>query len=311
MSAPDRNTSCFLSLQMFAVRQDWQAADDQVRRDRQMITRVILATMIISVGVTWFTDQLLQDAAARSFSYEASSLCLYVGVLTWYALRRRPEGIAVAAGVYATMVVIVATVDLLTKVGMTSTAWDAPANRSNPQLNWGMLMLLSLGLVWQVMRRYPAEMHLVGLDLTHPSNKLVLGLVGGVMLGGHFVFSTAFTGALGLRLPPLPYFIWQTGYELGAAALGIECFFQGVALNHLHYERRWGIWEAALLTSALQVLLTLAKASWRVNPITIIGTLFYVFMRSMISAGLYQRTRNLLAPVISNFVFNMMAIVRL
>jgi membrane protease YdiL (CAAX protease family) len=300
-----------LSLQAFTVRQDWQAADDQVRRDRQTITRVILATLIISVGVTWITDQLLQDAAGRSFSYEASSLCLYVGVLTWYALRRRSEGIKVAASIYGAMVIIMAIVDLLTKVGMTSTAWDAPANRSNPQLNWGMLMLLPLGLMWLAMRRYPAEMRLVGLDLTNPGLKLVLGLVGGAMLGGHFVFSTAFTGALGLKLPPLPYLIWQTGYELGVAALGIECFFQGVLLNHLHYERRWGIWEAALLTSALQVLLTMAKASWRVNPIITIGTLFYVFMRSMISAGLYQRTRNLLPPVISNFVFNMMAIVRL
>jgi membrane protease YdiL (CAAX protease family) len=93
--------------------------------------------------------------------------------------------------------------------------------------------------------------------------------------------------------------------------LGIELFFQGVVLNYLHYERRWGIWEAAILTAALQVIPIMVKASWRADPITAVGTLFYVFMRGMISAGLYQRTRNLLPPIISNFIFNMLTVVRL
>jgi len=309
----NQNTDRLLSLQTFGVQHDWHAADARVRRDQQTVALVIIATLIISVGVTWLTDRLLQDAAWRSLSYEASALCLYVGVLIWYALRRRAEGIRVALGVYAAMFVIVAVVDVLTKLGMTSAAWDDISNRGNPRLLWGVLLLLPLGLVWWVMRRYAsrAEMRLVGLDLTRPGRNLVLGLIGGAALGGHFLFGTAFTGALGLRLPPLPYLLWQTGYELGIAALGIELFFQGVVLNYLHYERRWGIWEAALLTAALQVIPIMVKASWRANPIITIGTLFYIFMRGMISAGLYQRTRNLLPPVLSNFVFNMLTVVRL
>ena len=311
MSAPDRNTDHLFSLTSFVVRQDWQAADEQVQRDRRMILLVIAAAMLISIGVTWITDQLLADAAWRSLSYEASSLCLYVGVLVWYALRRRAKAVKIALGVYLAMVALAAATDMLTKLGMTSAQWDSLANRGNPRLMWGALMFLPLGLVGWLIRRYPAEMRLVGLELSNLGPKLALGLIGGAALGGHFLFGTAFTGALGLRLPPLPYFVWQLAYEMGVAALGIELFFQGVVLNYLHYERRWGIWEAAILTAALQVIPIMVKASWRVNPITAVGTLFYVFMRGMISAGLYQRTRNLLPPIISNFIFNMLTVVRL
>jgi hypothetical protein len=311
VSAVNQDRNSPLSLQSFTVRQDWQSADAQVRRDQRNVLLVIIATMLISTLVTYITDQFLTDAAWRSLSYEASSLCLYSAVLVWYALRRRTGGAWVALGVYLALIAIALLTDVLTKSGMTTEAWTNPANRSNPQLLWGALMLLPPGVVWLAMRRYPAEMRLVGLDLTRPLPMLAIGLIGGAVLGGHFVFGTAFTGAFGLQFPPLPYFVWQLGYELGVAALGIELFFQGVVLNHLHYERKWGIWEAALFTSFLQVIPIMVKASWRVNPIITVGTLFYVFMRGMISAGLFQRTRNLLPPVISDFVFNMMTVVRL
>ena len=310
MSAQDQNADRLFSLTSFVVRQDWQAADEQVQRDRRTVLLVIVAAMLVSVGVTWVTDQLLADAAWRSLSYEASTLCLYVGVLVWYALRRRLHAVKLSLGVYLALVALAAATDVLTKLGLTSAQWDSPANRDNPRLMWGALMFLPLGLVGWLIHRYPAEMRLVGLELSDLGRKLALGLIGGAALGGHFLFGTAFTGALGLQMPPLPYLTWQLAYELGVAALGIELFFQGVVLNYLHYERRWGIWEAAILTSALQVIPILVKASWRAAPIITIGTLFYVFMRGMISAGLYQRTRSLLPPIISNFIFNMLTVVR-
>src|SRR5512137_1610038 len=101
--------------------------------------------MLVSVGVTWVTDQLLADAAWRSLSYEASTLCLYAGVLVWYALRRRAHAVKLALGVYLVLVALAAAADVLTKLGMTSAQWDSLANRDNPRLMWGALMFLPLG----------------------------------------------------------------------------------------------------------------------------------------------------------------------
>ena len=331
-----------MSTLLYVVREDWSEQAAQIERDQR---RVVLAVMLVAAAIgpgVFLVDRLAATVAWRSFLAEALSLCLYAAVAVWYGLR--PSGnrqVAatkpslswqVALGIYAGGLVIMGTVDFITKRGLSNLLVDSP-RADDPILFTGALMLGFILLFVWVVRRYPTRMQRMRLGLApghaaRPglsggpavgtrSNRstwswsagIGAGLLVGALIGSHFWLTTRSAG-MALNVKPWPYMAWQLFYEIGPQSLPEELFMRGVVFNELYFERGKNFWVAALAACSLELLSLLAKQDYSGDLLIVVGVVFYTVVSSVASAWLFRWSRSVVPGYISNVVFGVVSMFR-
>lgn len=296
-----------MSVQAFRVREEWLQITRRMHRERVFTGIAILAVVVVSTGAVAVFDRLPLSVAWSSFTVEAVSLCLYGAVAIGYALRHRAERWAVTAGVYGAGLVLMAMTDRLTKSGLSVALVDTPRVQ-HAVLCIGVIMFLYWGVLIWVMRRFPDEMQTIGLPGARWAAWAAIGLIAGLMLGGHLLFTAATAAGITLALKPWPYTLWSLCYEAGIQSISEELFFRGVAFDYLHRIAGRDFWLSAIVTSLLNVMVILVKSGWRANVLLSMGTLFYAFAMGMISAALFNRSRSIVPGFANNVAFSMVTI---
>ena len=294
-------------MQTIFVRSNWQATHALILRRRTQARWVILGwllTMLLLVGLIQRTVTRLVWQATLT---DGITWGIATGVMVWYALRYRPERKRVAIVCGLCVVGIFLLVNIVPKWNLT--AWPPEGRMDAPILYWGVWHLLFWGVLYWLLRHYPHEMRAIGLHFDNLRWDIVMGLLGGSVLAGHFLFSVPFTGAGKLNLFPLPYIVWQTCFD-AVAALCTELFFRAVIFHHLQSEWQWSHWKAALASAAAVTALFLVKTRWTVDLITILGVVFYSLMLSLINSALYRWTHSLLPGYVAAMVFHITAMLR-
>ncbi|MDH7474532.1 MAG: CPBP family glutamic-type intramembrane protease [Anaerolineae bacterium] len=292
-----------MSVQAFHVSEDWSQISSQMRRERLYAGLVILVVVIFSTALVAVFDRLALSVAWSSFLVEAVSLCLYGAVAIGYALRPHARMRIIAAGVYGAGLVLMAVTNWLTKSNLRVRLVDSP-RAQNPVLYAGIIMLLYWVVLIGLTRRFPAEMRKIGLTGVRWAAWSVVGALTGLILGGHLLF-TATTAGLVLTFKPWPYTLWSLGYEAGIQSITEELFFRGVVFNYLYRVEERNFWLSAIVTSFLNVTALIVKAGWSSNLLLSLGTLFYAFAMSMISAALFSRSRSIVPAFANNVAFSM------
>jgi hypothetical protein len=274
------------------------------RRDR---TRwVLLGWTLAFLVCVWIAQHLVTRLVFQAMLTDGLSWGIATGVFVWYILRYRPERYRVAWSYGLAVLALFILINSIPKWNLT--VWP-PEAMDAPVLFWGLWHWLYLGMIGWLMVRYPQETRALGLHFDHWRRDIGVGLLGGGVLAGHYLFVVAFSGATRLRLLPLPYLVWEVSFE-AFVALAIELFYRATLYRYLESERRWDFWAAASLSSLALLALYLVKARWTSDILTLVGVLFYVIMLSTIDAALYRWTRCLLPGYIAGIVFHMTAIFR-
>jgi len=296
-----------MSVQAFHVSEEWSQITRRMYRERVYVGVAILAVVVVSTGLVAVFDRLPLSVAWASFTVEAVSLCLYGAVAVGYALYHRARVWAIAAGVYGIGLALMAVTDWLTKSGLSMLPVDSPRARS-PILYAGVVMLLYWGVLIWLMRRFPDEMRTIGLTGARWGAWAVVGLLTGLVLGGHLLFTATTAAGMSLSLRPWPYVLWSLCYEVGVQSITEELFFRGVAFNYLYRVMGRNLWLSAIVTSLLNVAALMVKAGWSANLLLFLGTLFYTFAMGMVSAALFSRSRSIVPGFVNNVVFSMVTI---
>lgn len=290
------------------IQTDWPVHEQQIARQRQRALWVIPLWFFALLIIAAVSQRVPQRLVYQAIFTDAACWGVAMGLTVWYALRYRPERnrLAFLSALYVAALSIL--VNSLPKWNLT--VWPPEgATATSPMLYWGLWHLAFWGLVVWLMRRYPHEMRAIGVGNTHWRRDLLVGVIGGGVLSGHFLFSVAFTGSGTLRIPPLPYAVWQVAFET-VATMTIELLYRAVIYHYLEREWRLAFWTAAPLSALATVLQYLVKVHWTSDIITTIGVLFYVIVLSMISATLYRWTRSLWPGYIAALVFHFVAMLR-
>ncbi len=296
-----------MSVQAFHVSEDWAQITRRMCRERVYTGMAILAVVAVSTGLVAMFDRLPLPVAWSSFTVEAVSLCLYGAVAIGYALRHRAEVWAVTAGVYGAGLALMAVTDWLTKSNLSVLLVDSPRVQS-PVLYAGVVMLLYWGVLIWLIRRFPDEMRAIGLSGARWGAWAVAGLITGLILGGHLLFTVTTAAKMSLAPRPWPYTLWSLCYEVGVQSIAEELFFRGVAFNYLYRVAGRNFWLSAIVTSLLNVMALIVKAGWSANLLLSLGTLFYAFGMGMVSAALFSRSRSIVPGFVNNVVFSMVTI---
>jgi hypothetical protein len=299
-----------MSVQAFHVSEEWSQITRQMRRERVYWGLTILAVAVVSAVSVAALDRLPFSVAKASFSAEAVSLCLYGAVAIGYALRRRAEALIMTIGVYGAGLAIMAVTDWLTKSGLSVRLADSPRAQS-PVLYAGAVMLLYWGVLIWVTRRFPDEVRKIGLTRERWGAWAVAGLITGLALGTHLLLTVVKAAGMSATLKLCPYTLWSLCYETGIQSITEELFFRGVVFNYLYRVARRNFWLSAIVASLLNVMALIVKAGWNSNLLLSLGTLFYAFAMSMVSAALFSRSRSIVPGFVNNVAFSMTTILLL
>jgi hypothetical protein len=303
-----------VSTLIYSVREDWSNETARFEEDRRRVDRAILFVAFAAGPGVFFVDRVVDSVAWRSFVSEALSLCLYGAIAVWYSLRRRPgtQKRRITLLVYLVSLAVMATVDLITKQGLTGPLVDSP--RANEPILWaGALMLVFVPALAWLAWRYPVDMSRIGFSLRLSRQILMrfalAGLGMGLLIGLHF-WLTIRSAGLSLSLKPWPYMAWQVFYELGPQSLTEELFMRGVVFNELYFTRNWGFWTAALAAASLELFSLLAKQNYGTNALLFVGMMFYTIVRSVASAGLFRWSRSIVPGYVTNVTFGIISMFR-
>lgn len=296
-------------IQLPYVREDWEAITQRMGVERQRMLWRILGIVAISATLLWVIQRLPLSVAWDAFLGEMVSLNLYLAAGVWYALRFRRGALRVAAVTYSGLALITALSNYLTKAGL-PLPFAEGAPHAGSGLYRGVVMMLVWPLLGLLMRRYPDGMRGLGLNFSTPGRQVLYGLLGATVIAAHLIFTGHYSGALTFGPKPLPYVAWQVFYELGLQSSAEEIFFRGVVFNYLYNWRGEGFWGAAIVSSALNVLLYLPKTQWTASPVVAVGAIFYVFIAGMIYAGLYHWFRSLVPSYVCNVTVSLVSVFR-
>ena len=297
-----------MSTLIYTVREDDAEEIARLERDRRRLAWAILVVAVTSGLGVYLAEHLADSPAWRSFLVDALSLCVYAAVAVWYALRHRPRIAWRSAGaIYAAGLLVMGTVNLMTKGGLGTQLGQRPSARTSDLLT-GALMLAFIPLLGGLAWRFPIEMRRIGLGVhfegSHRAPYLLAGLGVGLFIGLHFWFTAGATG-ITLSAKPWPYTVWQFFYRLGPQALPTELFLRGVVFNELHFGRNWGFWPSSLSACGLGLLSVLAKQDYGADLLIIVSAIFYAVISSILNAGLYRWSRNVLPGYLNNVVFGL------
>ncbi len=287
------------------VQPDWRLREQEVTRRRQCALWVIPLWMLVLLVITAISQRATSRLVYQAIFTDAAGWGVAIGLTVWYALRYRPERNRLASLSALYVIALSVLVNSLPKWNLA--VWPPEETvAQSPMLYWGLWHLAFWGLVAWLMRRYPLEMSAIGVGSTHWRRDLLVGILGGGVLSGHFLFAVAFTGSGTLRIPPLPYAIWQLSFET-VATMSIELLYRAVIYHYLERQWRWPFWAAASLSALATVSQYLVKVRWTSGLVVTIGVLFYVLVLSVISATLYRWTRSLWPGYIAALVFHFVA----
>lgn len=293
-----------MSVQAFHVTENWPQISNRMRRERLYTGLAILAVVIFSTVLVAVFDRLALSVAWSSLLVEAASLCLYGAVAIGYALRAHARMRITAVGVYGMGLVLMAVTNWLTKSHLRVRLVDSP-RAQNPILYAGIIMLLYWVALISLARRFPEEMRKIGLIGVRWAAWSAVGVITGLILGGHLLFTATTAAGLFLTFKPWPYTVWSLCYEAGIQSITEELFFRGVVFNYLYRVEERNFWLSAIVTSFLNVSALIAKAGWSSNLLLSLGTLFYAFAMSMVSAALFSRSRSIMPAFANNVAFSM------
>ncbi|MBN2006118.1 MAG: hypothetical protein JXA21_22370 [Anaerolineae bacterium] len=290
------------------IQPDWPVHERQVVRQRQHAMWVVPVWFFALLVITAIAQRLPWRLVYQAIFTDAACWGVAMGLMVWYALRYRPERTRMAflSALYVTALSFL--VNIFPKWNLS--VWPPEdAMDASPMLYWGLWHLMFWGLVVWLIRRYPLEMRAIGMGNTHWRRDLLVGILGGGVLSGHFLFSVAFTGSGVLHIPPLPYVVWQVTFET-VATMTIELLYRGVIYHYLEREYHLAFWVAGPLSALATVSQYLVKVRWTSDLVTTIGVLFYVIVISLISATLYRWTRSLWPGCIAVLVFHIVSMLR-
>jgi hypothetical protein len=297
-----------VSTLIYTVREDGAEEIARFERDRRRLAWAIFVVAMTSGPGVFLVERLVGNPAWRSFLTDALSLCLYAAVAVWYALRQR-SGVAWrnVGAIYVAGLAIMGAVNLVTKGGL-----DAQPGQGSPartSVLWtGALMLAFIPLLGGMARRFPIEMRRIGLSLhfdgPHRASYLLAGLGVGLFIGLHFWLTAGATGIM-LDLKPWPYTVWRFSYRIGPQALPTELFLRGVVFNELYFGRNWSFWPSSLSACGLELLAVLARQDYGADLLLIVSVIFYAMIRSILNAGLYRWSRNVLPGYLNSVVFGL------
>lgn len=290
------------------IQPDWPIREQEVVQKRQRALWVIPLWLLVLLVITAISQRATSRLVYQAIFTDAAGWGVAMGLTVWYALRYRPERnrLAFLSALYVTALSFL--VNSLPKWNLT--VWPPEgADASSPLLYWGLWHLAFWGPMFWLMRRYPREMRAIGVGNTHWRRDFLVGILGGGVLSGHFLFSVAFTGSGTLHIPTAPYLAWQVAFET-VATMTIELLYRAVIYHYLEREWHLAFWVAAPLSALATVSQYLVKVRWTSDIVVTIGVLFYVLVLSMISATLYRWTRSLWPGYIAALVFHFVAMLR-
>jgi membrane protease YdiL (CAAX protease family) len=282
------------------------------RQERALIG--VLAGVLAGATLLMTTVELLwpvlPSVGWRDFLIQAFSLALYLGAVVWVAMRGRPRALPLAIGTCLIVWVACALGNLPSKAGIPMSVGhlsNAPEVLTSPRLLWGLAFFLVVFWLAWLYRRYPEEMHRAGLNPVNWPVQLGAGLLVGLGLCGHLIFSNFYSPevreAINLSVRPWRFHFWAACYEAGVQTWAEELFFRGFVFARLFRSGRWGFWRAALVTSTMNLLLYLPKREWTADPLVMVGLLFYIFLAGMIYAALYRRFNSIWPSFVANLIF--------
>lgn len=141
----------------------------------------------------------------------------------------------------------------------------------------------------------------LGLGTPAPPGALALGALLGAFLGGHMLLSAMLT--LGYRplaggiVPVLP----ALAYDVGAQALGAECFFHGALFNRA--QRRWSFAAACGLSTGVWVVRYLVDPLLPRSVEVVAGMVFYVALLGIGNCWLLWRYGTLVPGLVATLLF--------
>jgi membrane protease YdiL (CAAX protease family) len=292
-----------VSLSLFRVRAHWEeAVDRQKQQERHLvgILALLLGGTTLAMGAVEFLRPRLPDLAWRDFLIQAVSLGVFLPLVVWWALRRRPEALRLALLTGVVTWAACALGNFPAKAGLQVDHLKYSDRLASPLLLSGLAFLLIWPwLVW-LYRRYPEEMRAAGMGGNLPGQQLLAGFLVGLLLCGHVFFSNYYSQAFLLVPRGWLYYFWSSCYEIGFQSWIEEMLFRGWFFAYLYRSRNWGFWRAALATSSLNMLLYLPKHEWTSSPTIMVGLLFYVFLGGMVYAALYRRFGSVWPSYVAN-----------
>ncbi len=288
------------------IHSDWQSQEQYIARRRDSTRWILLGWVLTLLGCVWVVQHTINRLVFQAMLTDAISWGIATGVCVWYALRYHPERRRVAWRYGLAVVAMFILVNSVPKWNLT--VWPPEAMKS-PIFFWGVWHWLYVGMIARLARRYPQEARALGLRFDHWRRDIGIGLLGGGVLTGHYLFVLAFTGASRVRVFPFPFLVWEVSFEV-FVTLAMELFYRATIYRYLESERRWDFWAAAAASAAVGVTLYLVKARWTSDIITIVGVIFYVIVSNVINAALYRWMRSLLPGYIAGLVFNITAMLR-
>ncbi|HNT75131.1 MAG TPA: hypothetical protein PKH77_08940 [Anaerolineae bacterium] len=288
------------------VHSDWRSQEQYRLRRRERTRWVLLGWTLVLLGCVWWVQHHVDRLVFKALLTDSISWGIATGLFVWYALRYHPARRSVACGYGLAVVIMFVLINSIVKWDLAS--WP-PEAMDAPILFWGLWHWFYLGIIAQFALSYPQEARALGLHFNHWPRDIGVGLLGGGVLAGHYLFALTFTGASQVRVFPLPFLVWEASFQV-FMTLATELFYRATLYRYLESERHWDFWAAAAVVAAVGVALYLVKARWTSDIITIVGVIFYVIILNVINSALYRWTRSLLPGYIAGLVFHITAMLR-
>jgi len=166
---------------------------------------------------------------------------------------------------------------------------------------WGALAYLLPPLtLWALGGRHPA-LRRIGWTWPGSNRAWLLGAGAGLFLGAHLWLSASRTFGYPIRLTPVAPLLTAIAYDAGANVLSAELFFRGVTFNF--WQRRWGFWAAAILSTAICLLRYAGDPALPRAPEVFAGLLFYLALQGVTSCAILALSGSLLPGALAALFF--------
>jgi hypothetical protein len=160
--------------------------------------------------------------------------------------------------------------------------------------------LLVPAAVWHFARR-GRGLGAMGITAPVSLQAAVVGLLMGLCLGGHLLFSASRTLGYAIGGVSVEAYLIAVAYDVGANVVSAECFFRGTLFDGI--QRRSTFWLAAGSSTLAEVVRYLLDPSLARSVEAITGAVFYIALLGMASCALFRWSGSLVPGALGRLGF--------